>query len=99
MYVSHASTWYCAYPKRANSATVSRGRVFVRWYGGLCYVANEGGFEAKALEEGRTGVGPRRNVVVIGGRRIRGNHRAGNGHAVEGHNTTSRGFSRRRGNG
>jgi len=62
-----------------------RPRTFAGRHGGLNYATDEAGFEAKAPEGSRTGVGSRWRVFVAGERRIGGNRRFGDGHAVEGY--------------
>ena len=54
-------------------------------HGGFDYGSDEAGFEAKASEGSCAGVGSRWRVFVAGERRIGGNRRFGDGHAVEGY--------------
>src|SRR5258705_13880772 len=58
-------------------------------HGGLNDATDEAGFEAKAPQGSRTGVGTRWRVFVASGRRIRSN-RTGSGCTVVEHRTGSR---------
>jgi hypothetical protein len=58
-------------------------------HGGLNDATDEAGFEAKAPQGSRTGVGTRWRVFVASGRRIR-SHRTGSGCTVVEHRTGSR---------
>ena len=82
---------------KAYPAASGDRRTFAGRHGGLDYATDEAGFEAKAPEGSRTGVGSRRRVFVAGGRRIRSN-RAGSGYTVVGHRTASRNHPQRGGN-
>jgi hypothetical protein len=70
---------------KAYPAASGRPRTCAGIHGGFDYGSDEAGFEAKAPEGCRTGVGSRWRVFVAGERRIGGNRRFGDGHAVEGY--------------
>jgi len=70
---------------KAYPAASGRPRTCAGIHGGFDYGSDEAGFEAKAPEGSRAGVGSRWHVFVAGERRIGGNRRFGDGHAVEGY--------------
>ena len=71
---------------KAYPAASGGDREHMCWYSWRSdYGSDEAGFEAKASEGCRTGVGCRWRVFVAGERRIGGNRRFGDGHAVEGY--------------
>jgi hypothetical protein len=64
---------------------LGRPRTCAGIHGGIDYGSDDAGFEAKAPEGSRTGVGSRWRVFFAGERRNGSNPRFGDRHSVEGH--------------